>query len=110
MSTENNVNLDRAIESDISYPIGVKENIKYTFNFLVTLEDEYQVLIYQSEKSKKPFITIEEGANLVRVSNTLTWKVNFEDDIITPDNYYYTIRNKTKDYIEFKGLFVVGKK
>ena len=102
------INLDRAAIIPIIYPIGVKETLTYTYNDLVSLDDEYEVLIYKSEKDKTPIITITEAdANLSRVDNKLIWIVNFESNQVTPNTWFYVIRNTTQDYKEYKGDFII---
>ena len=47
---EQKINLDRAVNLEITYPIGTKEILTFTYNALVELTDIYEVLISKSKK------------------------------------------------------------
>ena len=102
-----NVNLDRAVIINITYPIGVKETGTFTWDHLVTLDDTYQILI--SKKSGDLVDTINEtDAALTRVDNKLVWDINYErGGLLIVDAYNYEVRNVTQDYREVKGIFSV---
>lgn len=100
------LNLDRAADINITYPIGVNETITFTYNDLVTLTDEYEIVITYSDYKDKIFKHITElDAELTRVDNTLVWNVNYEYGDILENVYFYEIKNITNDYIEYKGTF-----
>ena len=99
------LNLDRGVILDITYPIGVKETVTFTYNDIGTLTDTFEVLISLSKASRARFQRIVEGANLSRATNVLTWIIDFDHSDLTERNYYYEIRNISQDYIEFKGEF-----
>lgn len=107
--SEFKINLDRAVNNPITYPIGVKETITYTFNNIVTLSDTYQILISSSKNDRTAWQTIAEGADLSRATNVLTWNIHFAHTDIQERKYYYEIRNVTNDQIEFKGDFIAIK-
>ncbi len=100
------LNLDRAAVLDITYPIGVKETVTFTYNDIATLTDTYEVLISSSKNERKIFKRITEAdAELGRATNVLTWIVDFDHNELQERNYWYEIRNITNDYIEWKGEF-----
>ena len=103
------INLDRGADIPVIYPIGVKEEIKFIYNDLATLDDTFEVKISTGVNSRTVFILISEGANLVRSTNTLTWKIHFDYTEIKEKEYFYEIRNITQDWIEFKGIFKATK-
>ena len=102
------INLDRSIKQDISYPIGVTESIKYTENALTEITDVYEIVI--AKQNGDIFETIVEGeGKLTKVDNTLTWLIKYEHGDILITSYDYEIRNITQDYIEFRGKLIVTK-
>ena len=104
------LNLDRAADINITYPIGVKETITFTYNDIVTLTDEYEITITYSDYKEKIFKQITEAdVEFTRVDNKLIWVVNYEYGAILENIYFYEIRNITNDYIEFKGTFEATK-
>ena len=101
------VNLDRAALIDIVYPMGVDATLRFIDPDVVTITDTYQVLIAQ--KNGKLIKTIEEtDAELSKSDNAIIWNVKFEHDdadIKMDNTYQFEIRNKTQDFIEYRGLF-----
>lgn len=103
------VNLDRAFNLDIEYPIGVDEEITFTNNDVNPLTDVFQILI--AKKDGTLFKKIEEtDPELSKADNVITWDVNFEHgEIDLETSYTWELRNKTQDWREFKGLFATTK-
>ena len=106
---EYKLSLDRGAIVEIIYPIGVSEQIKYTFNDEVSLTDTYEIVLSLSFNSREVFKKIIEGAELIRFENTLTWKINYGYDEIKERKYFYEIRNVSQDWIEIKGEFIATK-
>ena len=102
------INLDRSCKTDISYPIGVTESIKYTNNDVTELTDVYEIVI--ATQGGVIIETISEGSDrLTKVDNYFTWVFDYEHDEIAIAVYNYEIRNITQDYIEFRGKITVTK-
>ena len=100
---EHKVNLDRAVKLEITYPIGTKEILTFTYNAIETLTDVYEVLISKSKNDRDLFIHVEEGANLSRDTNVLTWTLEFNYSDLKEGSYAFEIRNITLDVIEYSG-------
>jgi len=104
------VNLDRAIEMNITYPLGVDETITITYDDEVTLTDTYQIVIADNSDTIIETIT-EADAALTKSTNQLIWNINYEDGGLLSANlnYQYEIQNTTGDYRDFKGTISVTK-
>ena len=102
------INLDRSYKLDITYPLGVNETITFTNNDEVTLTDDYEIVI--ATQRGVVFETIPDDAvKLTKVDNKLIWVINYEYLSIQLCTYNYEVRNKTQDWIEFRGAFTVTK-
>ncbi len=102
------INLDRAYNSPIIYPIGVKESVTWINEDVETLDDTYE--IYVADKDGLLLFTFKETDDeLTKSANQLVWDINFEHGKIDLGNSIYELRNVTQDYREFKGPFIVTK-
>ena len=105
-----NVNLDRAIEMNISYPFGVDETITMTYSE-GTLTSTYQILIYDKSNTLIQTIT-EADSQFGKSGAVLTWNINYETGGLLTEGkvYSYEIRDTTNDYEIFYGDLTMKKR
>lgn len=102
------VNLDRAIRMDISYPFGVDETITMTYNDVGTLTSTYRIVIHDMSGNLVETIT-EVDAAFGKATNVLTWNINYESGGALNEGqaYKYEIQDTTNDYRIFFGTLTL---
>jgi len=101
------VNLDRAIDMKLKYPLGVTETLKITFTDEVTLTDDFSIVI--SQRGTVIDTILDTDSALTKTSNYLSWEIDYEvGGLLSAGVYDYYYNNITNDYKIFTGEIVVS--
>jgi len=101
------VNLDRAVEMKLKYPLGVTETLKITFEDEVTLIDSFSIVI--TKRGTIIDTILDTDAALTKTSNYLSWVINYDEGGLLCEGVYdYYINNITNDYKIFTGEITIS--